>query len=66
MNKEDFLFTEQYIHGNPRPVVLKKSDISFITKDENTGKALVGSINGDGLILLDIDYDDLLIDLFNQ
>lgn len=66
MNKEDFVFTEYYIHGNLRPVVIKKSNISFITRHENTGKALIGSLDSDGLVLLNIDYNDLLIELFNQ
>lgn len=66
MNKEDFLFTKYYIHGNLRPVVIKKSNISFITRHENTGKALIGSLDSDGLVLLNIDYNDLLIELFNQ
>ena len=66
MNKEDFLFTEYYANGNLRPVVIKKSDIGFIARHENTGKALIGSVDSDSLTLLNIDYNNLLIELFNQ
>lgn len=66
MNKEDFLFTEYYANGVLRPAVIKKSDINFITRHDNTGKALIGTLESDGLILVNVDYNDLLIELFNQ
>lgn len=67
MNKEDFLFTEYYNNnGEKRPLVIRKNSIDYITKHENSGKALIGLTGSDGLTLLDVDYNDLLIELFNQ